>query len=279
MSALAVRAPRRIRFGRGALLAVYTVIIVVPLAVVVFGSFKSQQQLFANPYLPTLSPALSNYRSALLAQGLGRALLNSAVVTVSGVVLTLVLASLAAFAVARTRGWVSAGIFGVLVVGMAVPAQANMIPQRVLFERIGLLDSLLGLVVINVTVTLPIATFILAGFMKTLPAELYEASSLDGAGNLRTFLSIVMPLSAPSLAATTIFLFVIQWNDLLYPLLLIQSPDKKTLPLALLNFQGEFLTNYPLLFTGVILSSLPLVVAYVLLQRQFVAGITAGAGK
>jgi raffinose/stachyose/melibiose transport system permease protein len=279
MSALAVRAPRRIRFGRGALLAVYTVIIVVPLAVVVFGSFKSQQQLFANPYLPTLSPALSNYRSALLAQGLGRALLNSAVVTVSGVVLTLVLASLAAFAVARTRGWVSAGIFGVLVVGMAVPAQANMIPQRVLFERIGLLDSLLGLVVINVTVTLPVATFILAGFMKTLPAELYEASSLDGAGNLRTFLSIVMPLSAPSLAATTIFLFVIQWNDLLYPLLLIQSPDKKTLPLALLNFQGEFLTNYPLLFTGVILSSLPLVVAYVLLQRQFVAGITAGAGK
>jgi raffinose/stachyose/melibiose transport system permease protein len=274
-----VRAPRRIRFGRGALLAVYTVIIVVPLAVVVFGSFKSQQQLFANPYLPTLSPALSNYRSALLAQGLGRALLNSAVVTVSGVVLTLVLASLAAFAVARTRGWVSAGIFAVLVVGMAVPAQANMIPQRVLFERIGLLDSLLGLVVINVTVTLPVATFILAGFMKTLPAELYEASSLDGAGNLRTFLSIVMPLSAPSLAATTIFLFVIQWNDLLYPLLLIQSPDKKTLPLALLNFQGEFLTNYPLLFTGVILSSLPLVVAYVLLQRQFVAGITAGAGK
>jgi raffinose/stachyose/melibiose transport system permease protein len=279
MSALSVRAPQRVRFGRGALLLVYTVIIVVPLAVVVFGSFKSQQELFANPYLPTLSPALSNYRTALLAQGLGRALLNSAVVTVAGVVVTLLLASLAAFAIARTRGWVSATIFAVLVVGMAVPAQANMIPQRVLFERIGLLDSLLGLVVINVTVTLPVATFILAGFMKTLPSELYEASSLDGAGNLRTFVSIVMPLSAPSLAATTIFLFVIQWNDLLYPLLLIQSPDKKTLPLALLNFQGEFLTNYPLLFTGVILSSLPLVVAYVALQRHFVAGITAGAGK
>jgi raffinose/stachyose/melibiose transport system permease protein len=268
-----------LRLGRNAFLTLYAVIIVVPVAVVVFGSFKTQQQLFADPYLPTLSPALANYRSALLAQGLGRALLNSSVVTVAGVVLTLALASLAAFAVARIRGWVSTAIFAVLVIGMAIPAQANMIPQRVLFERIGLLDSLLGLVVINVTVTLPVATFILTGFMKTLPTELYEASSLDGAGNLRTFWSVVLPLSGPSLAATTIFLFVIQWNDLLYPLLLIQSPDLRTLPLALISFQGEFLTNYPLLFTGVILSSLPIVVAYVLLQRQFVAGITAGAGK
>lgn len=279
MSTPAVRSGRGIHLGRRALLAVYTVIIVVPLTVVVFGSFKTQQQLFANPYLPTLTPALSNYRSALLAQGLGRALVNSALVTTAGVVLTLLLASLAAFAIARIRGWLSAAIFGLLVVGMAIPAQANMVPQRVLFERLGLLDSLLGLVLINVTVTLPVATFILTGFMKTLPGELYEASSLDGAGNLRTYLSVVMPLSAPSLAATTIFLFVIQWNDLLYPLLLIQSPEKKTLPLALIGFQGEFLTNYPLLFTGVILSSLPIVVAYVLLQRHFVAGITAGAGK
>lgn len=279
MSALSTRPRAGMQLGRRALLAIYTVIIVVPLAVVVFGSFKTQQQLFADPYLPTLSPALSNYRSALLAQGLGRALLNSALVTVAGVTLTLVLASLAAFGIARIRGWLSAAIFGLLIIGMAIPAQANMVPQRVLFERIGLLDSLLGLVLINITVTLPVATFILTGFMKTLPSELYEASSLDGAGNLRTFLSIVLPLSGPSLAATTIFLFVIQWNDLLYPLLLIQSPDKKTLPLALIGFQGEFLTNYPLLFTGVILSSLPIVIAYVLLQRQFVAGITAGAGK
>jgi len=269
----------RLRLGRNALLAVYAVIIVVPLAVVVFGSFKTQQQLFADPYLPTLSPVLSNYRTAILAQGLGQALLNSALVTATGVVLTLLLASLAAFGIARIRGWLGVAIFALLIVGMAIPAQANMIPQRVLFERIGLLDSLLGLVVINITITLPVATFILAGFMKTLPGELYEASSLDGAGNLRTYLSIVLPLSGPSLAATTIFLFVIQWNDLLYPLLLIQSPDKKTLPLALIGFQGEFLTDYPLLFTGVILASLPIVIAYVLLQRHFVAGITAGAGK
>lgn len=273
------RGPTGLGVGRGVLLAVYTVLIVVPLAVVVLGSFKTQQQLFESPYLPTADPQLGNYREALLAQGLGQALLNSTVVTLAGVVITLTLASLAAFGIARIRGWVSAAVFTLLVLGMAIPAQANMIPQRVLLERMGLLDSLLALVVVNVTVSLPVATFILTGFFKTLPAELYEASALDGAGNARTFWSIALPISTPSLAATTIFLFVIQWNDLLYPLLLIQSPDKKTLPLALLDFQGEFLTNYPLLFTGVIVASLPLVVAYVALQRYFVAGITAGAGK
>lgn len=265
--------------SRRALLAVYALLILVPVLVVVFGSFKTQQQLFANPFLPTLRPRLGNYGAALFDQGIGTALLNSVVVTVASVILTLALASLAAYAVARIPGWKGNLIFGFLILGMAIPAQANMIPQRVLFENLGLLDSLFGLVVINITVTLPVATFILGGFMKTLPPALFEASSIDGASPWRAFWGIAVPLSAPSIAATTIFLFVIQWNDLLYPLLFIQSPEKKTLPLALLSFQGEFLTNYPLLFTGVIVSSLPIVVAYVFLQRYFVAGITAGAVK
>jgi raffinose/stachyose/melibiose transport system permease protein len=265
--------------GRRALVVVYALLIIVPVMVVVFGSFKTQQQLFADPFLPTLSPQLSNYTTALFNQGIGQALLNSIIVTVISVVLTLIIASLAAYAVARIPGWHGHVIFAFLILGMAIPAQANMIPQRVLFEGLGLLDSLLGLIVINITVTLPVATFILGGFMKTLPPSLFEAATVDGAGPWRTFLSIALPLSAPSIAATTIFLFVIQWNDLLYPLLFIQSADKKTLPLALLGFQGEFLTDYPLLFTGVIVSSLPIVVAYVFLQRYFIAGITAGATK
>ena len=104
-------------------------------------------------------------------------------------------------------------------------------------------------------------------------------SSIDGSGPWKTYASIALPLSAPSIAAAAIFLFVIHWNELLYPLLFIQSPGNRTLPLALLSFQGEFQTNYPLLFAGVILASLPVVVAYVFLQRYFVAGITAGASK
>lgn len=265
--------------GRRLLLAIYALLILVPLTVVVFGSFKTQEQLFASPFLPTGSPQLGNFSTAILDEGIGQALLNSIIITVSSVVLTLVIACLAAYATARIPGWRGNLIFGFLILGMAIPAQANMIPQRVLFNSLGLLDSRLGLVLINITVTLPVATFILGGFMKTLPPSLFEATSIDGAGPWRTFISVAVPLSGPSIAATTIFLFVIQWNDLLYPLLFIQSPDKKTLPLALLDFQGQFLTNYPLLFTGVIVSSLPIVIAYVFLQRYFVAGITAGANK
>ncbi|MFJ4027217.1 carbohydrate ABC transporter permease [Paenarthrobacter sp. NPDC089989] len=265
--------------SRRAILGIYAIIIIIPLTVVGFGSFKSTQELFEGPFnLPqSLSPA--NYAEVIGGQDLGSSFWNSVVVTAISVPVTLFIASLAGYAVSRLRGFVSWAIFGFLVLGMAIPAQANMVPLYVLFGRLGLLDNLAGLIVANVVSTLPIAVFILGGFMRTLPKELYEASSIDGTGPWKTYASIALPLSAPSIAAAAIFLFVIHWNELLYPLLFIQSPGNRTLPLALLSFQGEFQTNYPLLFAGVILASLPVVVAYIFLQRYFVAGITAGASK
>ena len=264
---------------RRLILAVWAALIIVPLLVVITGSFKTTQQLFASPFgLPT-SLSGANYAEVLRGQNLAGAFRNSVVVTLASVALTLIIASLASFAVARIPGWKGWAIYGFLILGMAVPAQANMIPQYVLFDRLGLTNSLVGLVIINIVVTLPISVFILTGFMKTLPKELYEASSLDGAGPWRTYRSIVMPLSLPSVAATAIFLFVIHWNELLYPLLFIQQPEKRTLPLALLSFQGEFLTNYPLLFTGVIVASAPIALTYIFLQRYFIAGVTAGSVK
>lgn len=264
---------------RGAVLTVYALLIIVPVTVVFFGSFKTTAELFASPFGLPSSVSLENYGTVLGEQNLDQAFLNSVVVTLSSVLITLALGSLAAYATARIPGWIGWLIWGFLVLGMSVPAQANMIPQYVLFNQLGLLDSRFGLVVINVVVGLPVAVFILGGFMKTLPKEAYEASAIDGAGPLRTYWSIVMPMSLPSVAATAIFLFVIQWNELLYPLLFISSDAKKTIPLALLDFQGEFLTDYPLLFTGVVIASVPMTIAYVLLQRYFVAGITAGAVK
>ncbi|MFD1718653.1 carbohydrate ABC transporter permease [Georgenia deserti] len=264
---------------RGLVLAVYALLIVVPVIVVVMGSFKSTEELFASPFGLPESFSFANYGTVLGEQQLDQAFLNSVMVTLASVLLTLLLGSLAAYGTARIPGWKGWLIFGFLVLGMSVPAQANMIPQYVLFNQLGLLDSRIGLVLINVVVGLPVSVFILGGFMKTLPREAYEASSIDGAGPLRTYWSVVLPMSAPSIAATAIFLFVIQWNELLYPLLFISSDSKKTIPLALLDFQGEFLTDYPLLFTGVVIASVPMAVAYVLLQRYFVAGITAGAVK
>ncbi|HEX2289259.1 MAG TPA: carbohydrate ABC transporter permease [Pseudonocardiaceae bacterium] len=267
------------QLGRRTLLIVYAVLVIVPLFVVFSGSLKTTQELFDSPFgLPT-SPETGNYGRVLGEQNLGRAFLNSTIVTLISVTLTLFIASLAAYGLARIPGWKGLAVYGFIVLGMAVPAQANMIPQYVLFDVLGLLNSLFGLALINIVITLPIAVFILTGFMKTLPREIYEAAALDGSGPWRTYRKIAMPLSVPSLAATAIFLFVIHWNDLLYPLLFIQEPDKKTLPVALLDFTGEFLTDYPLLFTGVVIASTPIVIAYVLLQRYFIAGMTAGSVK
>ncbi|WP_436521456.1 carbohydrate ABC transporter permease [Actinoplanes sp. HUAS TT8] len=260
-------------------LAVYALLIVVPLVVIVGGSFKTTQDLFASPFgLPT-RPTLDNYVTVLEKQDLLRVLGNSVLVVAVSVPVTLLLGSLVAFAVARLPRWPSRILFGIFALGLAVPAQAVMIPQYVQFDRLGLRNSLTGLMLINVVVTLPVAVFILSGFMRTLPPELFEAAEIDGAGAWAAYRRIAVPVAAPSLAATAIFLVVMHWNDLLYPLLFIDDPSKRTLPLALLDFQGEYLTEYPLLFTGVVVASLPMVLAYAFLQRHFVAGITAGAVK
>lgn len=264
---------------RRMVLALYAIIIAVPLVVVIFGSLKNTSEIFSSPFgLPT-HWRVGNFVTAVDAGSLGDAFVNSAVVTLASVIIVLVLATLTAFAVSRMPGWRGWLIFGVIVAGMSIPPQSNMIQQYVLLGNIGLLDSLWGLILINVVATLPISVFIIGGFMKTIPHALYEAADIDGASVWMSYSRIALPLSRPSIAATATFLFVINWNDLLYPLLFITSEGKQTLPLALLNFQGEFHTNYPLLFTGVILASVPMVVAYVFLQRYFVAGITAGAVK
>ncbi|GAB7052787.1 carbohydrate ABC transporter permease [Catenuloplanes indicus] len=264
---------------RRALLAVYALLIVVPLMVVLFGSLKTTPDLFASPFGPPTAPTLGNYRVILGDAGLLRVFGNSALVVIVSVPATLALASLVGYAVARLPRWPSRILFGVFAAGLAVPAQAMMIPQYVQFDRLGLRDSLLGLMLINVVVTLPVAVFILSGFMRTLPRELFEAAALDGAGPWAAYRRVAVPLSLPSLAATAIFLLVMHWNDLLYPLLFIDDPAKRTLPLALLDFSGEYLTDYPLLFTGVVIASVPMVLLYAFLQRWFVAGITAGAVK
>ena len=264
---------------RVSVLFIYALLIAIPVLVVLLGSFKTMGELFESPFGLPARWSFQNYRDIIVEHDMGQAFWHSTVVTGASVFLTLLLGSMAAYGIARLKGWLSVTIFGLLVVGMAIPPQANMIPQYVQFSRMNLIDSLVGLTLIMVVTGLPVATFIMGGFMKTLPKEMFEAAEVDGVGPARAYLEIAMPLARPSVAATAIFLFVIQWNELLYPLMFIQSPDKQTIPLRLLNFQGEFLTNYPLLFTGVAIASIPITIVYVLLQRYFVEGMTAGALK
>lgn len=267
------------KFLKVVLLTLFAVAILVPLMVVIFTTFKSTSEVFSNILSLPSSWNIENYVSIFVEQPMAKYFMNSVIVTLFSVSITLVLASLVAYSVTRMLGWIGVVVFSLFTVGMMVPAQVNMIPLYQLVYELGLTNSLTGLVLVNTAVTLPVAVFILSGFMKSLPKSLFEAATIDGANEWKMFLQIALPLSVPSMAATAIFLFVMHWNDLLYPLLFITDSDYKTLPLALLEFQGEYATNYPLLFTGVLIASAPMIIAYIFLQRYFVAGITAGSVK
>ncbi|KEZ53530.1 carbohydrate ABC transporter permease [Metabacillus indicus] len=261
------------------LILIYAAIIIIPIFAIFLTTFKTIAEMYENVLGLPERFSVSNYISIFKDQSMGLYFQNSSIVTLVSVFLTLFFASLIAFAITRIGGVLSAAVFGFFTLGMMIPAQVNMIPLYQLIFQLKLTNSLVGLMIVNIAATLPVAVFILTGFMKTLPKSLFEAGSIDGAGNWLMYRKIALPLSLPSLSATAIFLFVMHWNDLLYPLLFITKDEYKTLPLALLEFQGEYMTNYPMLFTGVMIASAPLIIAYIFLQKYFIAGMTAGSVK
>ena len=267
------------RISRIFALITFAALILVPSLIVIMGSFKTDGEVYNKPLSLPQAWNFNNYRRLLSESDLAASFRNSVIVTLLSVFFTLLLASLASFAIARmitVTGKVLAGLFAL---GLAIPAQINIVPVYYIFKDLGLTNSFLGLVTINVTTTLPISIFILSAFFREISKEMYEASEVDGATPFRIYRSIALPLSRPAMGATAIFLFVINWNDLLWPLLLIQEAGKKTLPLAMLAYRGEYFVSFSMLFTAVMVASLPMVIMYLLMQRTFVAGLTAGAVK
>ncbi|EDL64906.1 carbohydrate ABC transporter permease [Bacillus sp. SG-1] len=267
------------KLTKGVLTIIYALLIIIPVVAIFFATFKSNAEMYQDVLGLPGSFDFVNYITMFAEESMSTYFWNSVIVTLFAVSMTLFFSSLIAFAVTRMSGWPGRILFGLFTLGMMVPAQVNMIPLYQLVFDLGLTNSLTGLILVNTAVTTPVAVFILTGFMKSLPSSLFEASRIDGASNWQMYAKVAIPLSLPSISATAIFLFVMVWNDLLYPLLFITDTDYKTLPLALLEFQGEYMTNYPMLFTGVIIASAPMVIAYVFLQRYFVAGMTAGSVK
>ncbi|PLT34525.1 carbohydrate ABC transporter permease [Bacillus sp. V5-8f] len=261
------------------LLFFYAVAILVPVSVIIFSTFKTTQQLFKSPFSLPDSLNFITYQSILSDQPFMLYFTNSVIVTLFSVLFTLFFSSMIAFGISQMNKWIGRVLFSFFVIGMMVPAQVNMLPLYELVSSLNLTNSLLGLIIVNIAGTLPIAVLILTGFTRTLPKTVLEAAKMDGAGHWQTYVRIFLPLLAAPLASAGIFLSVMYWNDLLNPLIYITDDSKKTLPVMLLGFQGEYVTNYPMLFTGVVLSSLPIVLTYIFLQRYFVSGLTAGAMK
>jgi raffinose/stachyose/melibiose transport system permease protein len=264
---------------RGGLLSIYTLVILIPCMIVITGAFKTDFEIYTKPLSLPAIWSFDNFRRLFIESNITVPFFNSVLVSVFSVSFTLLFASLAAYSISRLMNVTGKVLFILFSLGLAIPGQVNIIPIFHLFVNLNLNNSLFGLILVNIALTLPISIFILSAFFKDLPKEMFECAGMDGAGQFRIYRSIALPLSKPALGATAIFLFVICWNDLLYPLMLITETSKKTLPLILIDYKGEYFASYSMQFTAILIASLPMIVMYLFMQRSFQAGLTAGAVK
>ena len=258
---------------------IWLAVIIIPIYYVVITSFKTQAGYFGqNPLAPPLEPTLDNYVMVLEAD-FARYFLNSALVTIGAVVPTLAVSFMAAFAIVRGNGKFLKGVNALFLMGLAIPLQATIIPVYLIIIRLSLYDSLLAIVLPSIAFAIPLSVLILSNFIRDVPNELFESMRLDGCSEWQTLWRLALPLTKPALVTVGIYNGLSVWNGFLLPLVLTQSPELRVLPLALWNFQGEFSVNIPAVLACVVLTTLPILVLYVIGRRQLLAGLTAGFSK
>ena len=279
MSALAPT--RATRAGQYAALTAYVVFLGFPLLWLLSTAFKSTQEiaLGATGLIPS-SFTWSNFSDAIERANLVQASLNSLQVAVATTVLTVVLALPAAYGLARYRTVLRPVTLGWVLVSQVFPTILVIIPLFLILKQFGLVDALSGLTLVYVVFTLPFCLWMLFGFVANIPKELEEAAAVDGAGRLRTLVSIVFPLLRPGVVATALFAFISSWNEFLFALVLIQSPEKATLPLTLSRFVGaEGQVQLGALAAASLIATIPSLVFFALIQRRLTSGLLTGAVK
>lgn len=269
---------RRLPFSPTHLILIpLALVMVTPLAWMVMTSIQTPDE--ARHFPPVLPSGIhwQNYTDAINGAPFGRFFLNSMLVTSAAVLGNLVLCSLAGYAFARVRFFGRDVLFVVLLATLMIPFQVVMIPIFLIMRHLGLVDSLGALILPNLVT--PFGIFLMRQFFRTLPIELEEAARIDGCSRLGTLIRIVLPLSGPALATLAVIAFLWNWNDFLWPLVVIQSEHNMTLQLGLSTFQGAHSTAWTLLMAGNVLAVLPMLVAFLLAQRHFVNSIASAGIK
>jgi raffinose/stachyose/melibiose transport system permease protein len=250
-----------------------------PIVIMVFAAFKPTAEIFARPFAPPDFSHIDNFVRIVEEANFLRYLGNSILVTGVSVTLILMLGTMAAYAIARYRFALATPIFLIFLAGLMLPLKLAIIPLFVQMNGLGLIDSRLSLILIYVAMGLPSTVFIMTGFLRTLPGELEDAARIDGASEPRILWSIMLPLCKPPLVIAGIHNAVPVWNDFFFPLIFIQSDARKTLPQGLTTFIGEYATDWGMLFAGLTIAALPITLVYIVLSRQFIAGMTQGVVK
>jgi raffinose/stachyose/melibiose transport system permease protein len=266
--------------SRQAVLWILAIIVLYPFLTLIFGSLKSDSEFFANPVGFPKTWQWHNYVEAWQQAHIGQFTINSAIVAAGTVILTLFCAGTASFALSRFSFPGNRIIYLAFIILLTLPVQVYIIPLYVVVVKARLADNLLGLILCYATGSLPLSVFLFKTYFDAIPTELLDAARLDGCGDWLTFTRVVLPLSRPIIATVSIFTFVQAWNEFFLALIFIHNPDRQTLPLGLQAFfVNQFQTQFPELFATLIISIAPIVIVYLLLQRQFIAGLTAGAVK
>ena len=253
---------------------------ITPLVLLIVSALRPLSDFLSNgPVSWPQELTLANFPDAWDAGQFGTAYLNSTFLLVVKVPLGVFVAALLAYALAKLEFPFRNLILFSVVLGMTIPIYIAIVPLFTMLRNVGMTDSIIGIIPPYVAFGLPLQVLILQAFFRRVPSELIEAARIDGAGDLRIFFRLVIPLSVPALVTVAILDGVATWNELFLALSLLSSEGNRTIPLGLLNFQGQFATNYTGLAAGILIAVVPILILYMLLQKYIVGGLTAGATK
>ena len=272
--------PAWVRWAAFGIAVAFGLVMLAPFALMVSTAFKSHAYVLEiPPRLIPEAPTLDNFVEAWTSNNFGRYFLNSAIVTVASTAISVTLSAMLGFAFARYEFPGRRIMFGALLFTLTVPGLVLLIPQFVLARNLGLLNSLWGLVVVYAVLNLGLNTFLLRGFFAAMPAEIFDAASVDGAGPWRIFRSVALPLAGPGLATITIFSFLAAWDEFTWAIVSISDQNLYTLPVAIRLFQRANGTEWGLVFAASLIAMVPVLILFVTLQRYIVSGAFQGAMK
>ena len=266
---------RRLRWST-ALLVVLAVVWLYPVIWTLTNAVRPTADIYRAPWDLAWPPAVGNIGAAWEQGQLGTALVNSTFVTAMTVAIVLTLSVAGAYSLAKLRPPGRAVLFMLVLAPLIVPTEILIVPLFSMFRALGLINNLPGLALVNAVANVSFATVILAGYFRTIPQDLIDAARVDGAGRLAILLRIVIPLARPGIVAVAILVAVFTWNDFAGALVLIQDPDVFTVQLALTRFSTFYGTDQGLTFAGMAIVILPPLLLFLVLQRSFIRGLTAG---
>jgi len=245
----------------------------------IISGFKSTREIFLAPFSLPAKWSFDSYKEAWTVASFSVYFKNSIIVTLVSISFTLFISSMAAYVLARFEFPGRRAIYLFILAGLVLPVRLAILPIFLLIRNMGLNNTLFSLFIVYTAGGISFSTFLLTNFFKTIPMDIEDAARIDGASYFRVYWKIHLPLLRPALATVTVFNFIRVWNDFFFPLIFINDNAKKTIPLGIQNFFGEYAIKWDLLFAGLNIAVIPIIIFFIILSKQFIGGLTEGAIK